>query len=468
MNYINGTFLDSPQKIEVKNKYDGSLMAQVSLATSQQVDLAISTAHNYFQEEKKLHSHERILRLKRVIEEYEKRKKEFAQLISAEAGKPMGYANAEAERALDTLLISYEEAKRIGGEVVPMDWGHAKGKTGTVQRFPVGPVIAISPFNFPLNLAMHKIAPALACGCPIVIKPSPYAPLSLLKFAEVLKAAGVPAGMVQILLCDNNESEKMVRDERFKLLSFTGSPAIGWKLKNLAGKKKVLLELGGNASVIVDEGVDLKTCAAQVASGAFLYSGQICISTQRVIVLESQYENFKKELIASVKNIKIGDPSDQHTVIGPLIDRVHLERIDQWVKEAKDQGANIVCGGEIIDRDKNLYAPTVIENAPKNCKVCAEEVFGPVMVLMRAKSFKEAIDLSNDSKFGLQSGVFTNDIGHMKRAHRELEVGAVIINGVPGFRIDHMPYGGVKDSGLGREGPRYVIEEMTEPRLLVF
>lgn len=468
MNYINGTFLESSKKIDIKNKYDGKSLGPAYFASVEQVELATSTAAIQFIEEKKLHAHDRILRLKKIIEEYEKRKKEFAQIISAEAGKPMGYANAEAERALDTLIISYEEAKRIGGEVVPMDWSHAKGKSGMVQRFPIGPVIAISPFNFPLNLAMHKIAPALACGCPIVIKPSPYAPLSLLKFAEVLKAAGVSGGMVQILLCDNSEAEVMVKDSRFKLLSFTGSPAIGWKLKNLAGKKKVLLELGGNASVIVDEGVDLKTCAAQVASGAFLYSGQICISTQRVIVLDSQYDNFKKELISAVKNIKVGDPSDQLTVVGPLIDRVHLERIDQWVQEAKQQGAHIVYGGEIIDKEKNLYAPTVIENAPKNCKVCAEEVFGPVMVLIRAKSFKEALEISNDSQFGLQSGVFTNDLTHMKRAHRELEVGAVIINGVPGFRIDHMPYGGVKDSGLGREGPRYVIEEMTESRLLVY
>jgi len=455
-------------ELKVYDKYSQKLLKSLPMASEAEVENVIVLAESAFKLESKRSAGERYARLEKIIQLYQTRKKEFAQLISAEAGKPMGYANAEADRVLATLIWSLEESRRMGGEVVPMDFNHGKGLNALTQRFPIGPVIAISPFNFPLNLAIHKIAPALACGCSIVVKPSPFAPLSLLKFEELCREAQAPQGLFQVVLCDNQLAEKMVRDERFKMLSFTGSPTVGWMLKNIAGKKKVILELGGNAAVIIDETADINKAAAQVATGAFLYSGQICISTQRVFVVESVFEDFQKKLLENVAKLKVGDPSDQFTTIGPLIDRVHLTRIQSWVEEAKASGAKVLCGGEIIDIEKNLYAATVLTNVPRDQKVCREEAFGPIVVIEPVADFDQAIKLANDSNFGLQAGVFSNDLHRMKKAHTELEVGAVIMNEVPGFRIDHMPYGGVKDSGLGREGPRYVIEEMTEPRLLVF
>lgn len=455
-------------ELKVFDKYSQKLLKTYPLASEAEVENVIVLAESAYALERKRSSGERYARLEKIIQLYQARKKEFALLISAEAGKPMGYANAEADRVLATLIWALEESRRIGGEVVPMDFNHGKGLSAITQRFAIGPVIAISPFNFPLNLAIHKIAPALACGCSIVVKPSPFAPLSVLKFEELCREAQVPQGLFQVVICDNQLAEKMVRDERFKMLSFTGSPAIGWYLKSIAGKKKVILELGGNAAVIIDETADVEKAAAQVATGAFLYSGQICISTQRVFVVESVFEDFQHKLLEKVSELKVGDPTDQTTTLGPLIDRVHLTRIQSWVDEAKTAGAKVLCGGEIIDIDKNLYAATVLTNVPRDQKVCREEAFGPIVVIEPVADFDQAIKLANDSDFGLQAGVFSNDLNRMKKAHSELEVGAVIMNGVPGFRIDHMPYGGVKDSGLGREGPRYVIEEMTEPRLLVF
>ncbi|PIP93376.1 MAG: aldehyde dehydrogenase [Bdellovibrio sp. CG12_big_fil_rev_8_21_14_0_65_39_13] len=455
-------------ELKVYDKYSQKLLKSLPMASEAEVENVMVLSESAFTLERKRSAGERYNRLEKIIQLYQSRKKEFAQLISAEAGKPIGYANAEADRVLATLVWALEESRRVGGEVVPMDFNHGMGLSAMTQRFPIGPIIAISPFNFPLNLAIHKIAPALACGCSIVVKPSPFAPLSILKFEELCREAQVPQGLFQVVLCDNQLAEKMVRDDRFKMLSFTGSPTVGWMLKNIAGKKKVILELGGNAAVIVDETADINKAAAQVATGAFLYSGQICISTQRVFVVESVFEDFQKKLLENVAKLKVGDPSDQMTTIGPLIDRVHLNRIQSWVEEATAAGAKILCGGEIIDSDKNLYAATVLTNVPRDQKVCREEAFGPIVVIEPVVDFEQAIKLANDSSFGLQAGVFSHDLNRMKKAHSELEVGAVIMNGVPGYRIDHMPYGGVKDSGLGREGPRYVIEEMTEPRLLVF
>ena len=315
----------------------------------------------------------------------------------------------------------------------------------------------------------HKIAPAIAAGCTLVLKPAPQSPLSALAFAGLVdEAQCLPAGAISVLMADIPEAEKLVRDDRMKMLSFTGSPSIGWHLKNIVGKKKVALELGGNAAVIIDEGVELESAAKTVANGAFLYAGQICISTQRIYVHTSVYNKFESLLTEAVKKINTGDPRDEKNTVGPLIAPIHLKRVSDWVEEARSAGAKVLTGGKVLSEQNVTYAPTLLSHTNNSMKVCSEEVFGPVAILERVDSFEDAIERTNDSVFGLQAGVFTNRLDHMKLAFETLEVGGVIMNNVPGFRIDNMPYGGIKDSGLGREGIRYAMEEMTEPRLLVY
>jgi len=392
----------------------------------------------------------------------------LAELISKEAGKPISYALTEVERSQTTTLFAAEEAKRFSGEVIPMDFGVGEGKIALTRRFPVGVIGCISPFNFPLNLALHKIAPAIAVGCSVVLKPSPYAPLSVFYLKELLKKTELPEGAVNIMMSENDVAEILVTDERISMLSFTGSPQVGWKLKSLAGKKKVALELGGNAAVVVDRDTDIDDACSKIATGAFLYSGQICISTQRVYCHQDIYDKFQKTLISKINALSVGDPFDEKTIVGPLIDRIHLERIEAWIEHAKSKGSKVLCGGSVLDREKNIYAPTLLTDVEPALEVCSEEIFGPVAIIEKVKDLDEGIEKINQSKFGLQAGVFTNSLCSMKYAFSELEVGGVMINNIPGFRIDHMPYGGVKESGFGREGLKYAMEEMTEPRLLVF
>ena len=337
-------------------------------------------------------------------------------------------------------------------------------RIGLLRRFPIGPVLGITPFNFPLNLVAHKVAPALAVGNPIVLKPAPQTPLTSLMLGEVVLQAGLPAGMVSILPCTNAVAERMVTDERFKLLSFTGSAAVGWMLKNKAGKKRVVLELGGNAGVIVEPDADLDHAADRCAVGGYAYSGQTCISVQRVFVHEAVYDRFVEQFVARVTALKTGDPADEATVIGPLIDEAAARRVEQWIQEATAQGARILAGGK---RAGSVVEATVLANVTPAMKVSCREVFGPVVTVSRYKDFSAALASLNDSDYGLQAGVFTQDIDRIFRAYRELEVGAVLANEIPTFRAEHMPYGGVKDSGLGREGVRYAIEEMTELKLLI-
>jgi acyl-CoA reductase-like NAD-dependent aldehyde dehydrogenase len=308
----------------------------------------------------------------------------------------------------------------------------------------------------------------LATGCTTVIKPAPQAPMSCLAFAELFEEVGYPVGVINVLVCDFPVAEKLVKDERVAKLSFTGSDKVGWYLKSICGKKKVTLELGGNAAVIIDEDIDVEAISDLVAKGAYLYAGQICISTQRIFVHEKVYDRFQSALIESIGNLKVGDAQDESVLVGPIIDKGHIKRIDSWVQEAKAEGATILNGGSITSDKHNLYAPTLITNSTSKMKVAAEEVFGPVAVLEKANSFEDAIRMSNDSKYGLQVGVFTNSLKNFKYAFSELEVGGVIMNNIPGFRIDHMPYGGVKDSGLGREGLKYAMDEMTEGKLIVY
>ena len=398
----------------------------------------------------------------------EARQDDFVDMIVREAGKPLGYAKGEIARCLVTIRTAAAEALRFGGEYVPIDYGAGKGRTAFTKRFPVGVVGAITPFNFPLNLALHKIAPALAVGCPIVVKPSPYTPLVLLAFAALIDEVGFPAGAMNAVVADIPEAEKLVTDDRIALLSFTGSDTVGWKLKALAGKKKVQLELGGNAATIVDSSADLAHAAKRVAIGSFLYAGQICISTQRIFVVEDVFDVFLKLLVPEIEALKVGDPQDPEVMVGPLIDPVHVGRIDQWVKEALEGGAKALIGGTPLDAERNLYAPTLLTGTAAGMKVQAREVFGPVAVIEAVPDLETAITQVNDSAFGLQAGVFTNRVDHLKLAHERLEVGGILINEIPGFRVDSMPYGGIKDSGLGREGLKYAMEEMTEPRLLIY
>lgn len=469
-NYINGKFYASGNEktLPVFHKYSNEKIADLPLVTKDQMEEAISSSVDGFNLIRKWTAGKRSEFLLKLKVAFENKKDEFAELIAVEAGKPIGYANGEVARCIDTLNTAVREALTFSGEMVPIDYNNGEGKTAFTKRFPIGSIAAISPFNFPLNLALHKIAPALAAGCSITLKPAPQSPLTALAFAKLIHEVGYPAGVVNILMADIPEAELMVRDERFKFFSFTGSPQIGWYLKNICGKKKVALELGGNAAVIVDESANLMETAKLTAIGAFLYAGQICISTQRILVVESVFEEFKSLLTSEIKKLKAGDPLNPENSVGPIIDKTHLKRIADWVNEAKEMGAEVLVGGNIKDEKHNLFEPTLLTNTGKGMKVCDMEVFGPVATIEKATSFEDAIAQTNDSVFGLQAGVFTNRVDHMKYAHEELEVGGVMINNIPGFRIDSMPYGGVKDSGLGREGIKYTMEEITEPRLLVY
>ncbi|MDQ3881046.1 MAG: aldehyde dehydrogenase family protein, partial [Chloroflexota bacterium] len=389
---------------------------------------------------------------------------QLAELLMRESGKPIRDARAEVGRASLTFRTAAEEALRINGEWLPLDWTVAtRGRQGIVRRYPIGPVAAISPFNFPLNLAAHKVAPAIAAGCSIVLKPPSKDPLVMLRVAEYIAETELPAGAVSVLPMDRPTGDLMVRDDRFKLLTFTGSPSVGWKMKADAGRKKVVLELGGNAGAIVDETADLDWAVARLVYGSFAYAGQVCISVQRVYVVCDVYDEFERRFVEKVREVRSGAPSDPATDLGPMVDEAAVRRTDAWVREALAGGAHALVGGDPHGR---FYPATVLVNVPRDARVCGEEVFAPVVNLFPVDTFDDALAEINASRFGLQCGVFTASLERALRAHDELEVGGVIVNDVPTWRIDHMPYGGVKESGLGREGLRWSIDDMTEPRLL--
>lgn len=470
-NYIDGKWQSNGNGnfLPVVDKYTQEEITKVPYCSNEQMEEAIQASVTAFEELKNWSAGQRSDALEKMRVGLVENQEEFAQLIAAEAGKPIGYARGEVARCIDTLKTAVSETVRFDGEMVPIDYNNGAGKVAFTRRFPLGPIACISPFNFPLNLALHKIAPAIACGCTVVLKPAPQTPLVALAFAKMVDELDcLPSGALSILVADIPEAEKLVTDERMKMLSFTGSPQIGWHLKNIIGKKKVALELGGNATAIVDETADLEAAAKLCAIGAFLYAGQICISTQRILVHKSVFETFKPLLIAAIEKLKVGDPRDEAVMVSSIIQPVHVQRIGDWVNEAVSSGATVLTGGKVLDEKHGLYAPTLLTNTKKGMKVCDLEAFGPIAVLEKVDSFDDAISQSNDSTFGLQAGVFTNQFDHVKKAHQELEVGGVMINNIPGFRIDSMPYGGVKDSGLGREGIKYTMEEMTEPRLLVY
>lgn len=469
-NYINNTWQydGNGDFLIVVDKYTSKELSKLPLATETQMEEAIVASVNGFNVYKKWSAGKRASVLNQLKHLIEENKDALAQLIVHEAGKPLSYAQGEISRCIATVEIAEREALMFKGEMIPMDFAAGEGKTAFTKPFPIGVVACITPFNFPLNLVLHKVAPALATGCSVIIKPAPQTPLSTLALTTLIEKLDLPKGVFNVVNCDIPVAEKMVRDNRIAKLSFTGSEQVGWYLKNIVGRKRVTLELGGNAAVIIDESANLESAAKTTAIGAYLYAGQICISTQRIYVHENVYDTFEKLLIKEIGALKVGNPSDKDVMVGPVIDHGHLIRIKDWVEEAVSGGAKVLTGGNIVSKSHNIYAPTLLSNTNTSMKVNCAEVFGPIAIIDSFKDFDEAIRLTNDSDYGLQAGVFTNAFENVKKAHEELEVGGIMINNIPGFRIDNMPYGGVKGSGFGREGLRYAMEEMTEERLIVY
>jgi acyl-CoA reductase-like NAD-dependent aldehyde dehydrogenase len=462
---VNGHWLTDGDPIEVRAPHDGSVVGTVHRATAEHVETAIRAAVRAFGETRKLASHERQRILREVAAGIRRQREELAHTMALEAGKPIRTARAEIDRAVFTATVAAEEAGRIEGHWLPLDLLPATtGRSGIVRRFPLGPIAAITPFNFPVNLVLHKWAPAMACGCTIVHKPAPQTPLSALRLAGLVVEAGWPAGALNVFPLANEDAERIVTDERIRLLSFTGSNRVGWELKRKAGKKRVALELGGNAAVLIHHDTDIAFAAERCVQGAFSYAGQSCISVQRILVHRSAEEKFIAEFILRVKKLKVGPPLEEATDIGPMISDEAARRVAGWVEEAVAGGAKLLTGGK---RHGPYVEPAVLTHTRPEMRVNCEEVFGPVATITPYDDFFEALARTNDSPYGLQAGVFTNDIRLIRQAFEELEVGGVVVGDVSSFRVDHMPYGGVKDSGLGREGLRYAIQEMTEPRLLI-
>jgi glyceraldehyde-3-phosphate dehydrogenase (NADP+) len=456
----------SARPLVVKSPFDGHEVARTWLAGDAEFDRAADAAVAAVPAMRSLPAYERARILNGVSAALQRRRDEIARTLAAEAGKPIRDAATETDRAAMTFQVAAEEARRLSGELVPMDLApHGEGRLAIVKRFPIGPVAAISPFNFPLNLSAHKVAPAIAAGNPIVLKPATRTPLSALYLAELAVEAGLPPPAISVLPMGRETGDRLVTDERFKLLTFTGSSSVGWDMKRRAGKKKVILELGGNAGVIVDDSADLAYAAKRIATGGFSFAGQSCISVQRVFVHARVLDEFTSRLATLAGAMRVGDPLDPASDVGPMIEEQEAERVEAWVQEAVASGARVVTGGRRLGGA--AYAPTVLADAPRDAKVSAQEVFAPLVTVVPFEDFDDALRGVNDSAYGLQAGIFTNHLEHALRAFDVLQVGGVIVNDVPTWRIDHMPYGGVKDSGLGREGPRYTIEEMTEPKLLV-
>lgn len=451
--------------LEVTDKYTGEVATKVAVADRDTIDKAISATVEATRPMRELPPYARQDILYHCVDQFEKRFDEFADALCIEAGKPIKDSRGEVSRLIDTFRIAAEEAVRIGGEVLNLEISaRAKGYRGMDKRVPIGPCSFISPFNFPLNLAAHKIAPAIAAGCPFVLKPASRTPIGALMIGEVMAETDLPEGAFSILPCSRDAADLFTTDERLKLLSFTGSPEVGWELKAKAGKKPVILELGGNAACIVDEDADLEDAAERMVIGAFYQSGQSCIGVQRILIHENVYDEFRDMLVERTRKLKMGNPKDEDTFIGPVISAGDGERLKNWIDSAVAAGGKVLCGG---GREGAMVEATLLENVPDDQPICTEEAFGPVAVLAKFSDFDAALAEVNDSVFGLQAGVFTRDLYKMLRAWDELEVGGVVIGDVPSWRVDNMPYGGVKDSGLGREGIRYAIEDMTELRLLV-
>lgn len=463
--YIDGEFVQSGQPLTVTNPFDGTPAGSTWLASADDLERAIVAAQTAFRTFGTTPVFDRVDLLKQLAAKLKERRLDVIDLIVREAGKPVGEATVEVDRGVFTIETAAEEAKRIQGDVIPLDLlPSSKGRFGIVRRFPIGPIAGISPFNFPLNLALHKVAPAIASGNTIVLKPPTLAPLTMLLIAQLADEIGLPKGVLNVLPMDRSTGDKLVEDDRFKLLSFTGSPDVGWDMKRRAGVKPVVLELGGNAGVLVDDDADLDFAVSRIRMGAFAYAGQVCISVQRVFIHEAVFDTVRDQIVDASSKLRMGDPADPATELGPMIDDKAAARTESWIADAVREGATILTGGKAQGR---FFEPTVIENANPRSFVCSREAFAPLVTLFPVESFGEGIVRLNDSEYGLQAGVFTNRLENALTAFERIEAGGVIINDVPTYRIDHMPYGGVKSSGLSREGIRYAIEDMTEPRLMV-
>lgn len=463
--YLAGQPVVGEQTIDVTDKYTGRPVTRVALADADAIARAIDAAEAAREATGRLPAHTRQRILMHCVNRFTERRDELAEALCVEAGKPIRDARGEVTRLIDTFRVAAEEAVRLYGEVLPMDISaRAEGYRGYTKRVPIGVCSFITPFNFPLNLVAHKVAPAIAAGCPFILKPASLTPIGALIIGEVLAETEWPKEAFSILPCRRDGAALFSEDPRPKLLSFTGSAEVGWTLKRNAGKKKVVLELGGNAAVIVDRDADLDDAVARIIIGAFYQSGQSCIGVQRILVQASVYEPLREKLVQATRALHMGNPKDEATFIGPMISEKEAQRLSTWIQAAVDRGAKVLCGGQ---REGVMLEATLLEQVPDDEPLACEEAFGPVAILEPFDDFDAALDRVNASKFGLQAGVFTRDLYRAQEAWDRLEVGGVVIGDVPSFRVDHMPYGGVKDSGLGREGIRYAIEDMTEIRLMV-
>lgn len=463
--YLNNKAHQPNTDLEVTDKFTGEVAFRVAQADAATINEGIAGAVRATEPMARMASYERQAVLDHCVKRFRERFDELAFALCVEAGKPIKDAEGEVTRLIDTFRIAAEESTRMTGEVQPLDISpRARGYQGIWKRVPIGPCSFISPFNFPLNLAAHKIAPAIAVGCPFVMKPASRTPLGAIIMGEVLAETDLPEGAFSILPAHRDGADLFTEDDRLKLLSFTGSPDVGWALKAKSGKKKVVLELGGNAAVIVDHDAELDDALERIIFGAFYQSGQSCIGVQRIIIHESVYDRFKTMLVERTAKLVAGDPKDRNTFVGPMISESEARRLDNWIQEAVADGATLLCGGK---REGAMLEATLLENVGRETAAYREEAFGPLALLSKFSDFDAALDEVNDSKFGLQAGIFTRDLFKSLDAWDRLDVGGVVINDVPSYRVDNMPYGGVKDSGLGREGIRFAMEDMTEIRNLV-
>ncbi len=451
--------------LAVTDKYSGEVATHVALADNVAIDAGIAAAESATEAMAKMPAYKRKEVLLHCVKRFQERHAELTYALCVEAGKPIKDARGEVDRLIDTFQIAAEESVRMKGELQTLDISaRAHGYRGMWKRVPIGPCSFISPFNFPLNLAAHKVAPAIAVGCPFVMKPASRTPLGAIIMGEILAETDLPKGAFSILPCSRDGADLFTVDDRLKLLSFTGSPGVGWALKAKSGKKKVVLELGGNAAVVVDADTNLEDAATRIVFGAFYQSGQSCIGVQRIMIHEDVYDDLKTILVQRVSKLISGDPKDENTFIGPMITEKEATRLHEWVQEAIDLGGDLLCGG---DREGAMLEATLLEKVPANAQINTEEAFGPVAVLSKFSTWQQALDMVNDSKFGLQAGIFTRDFYKIQQAWDELDVGGVVVGDVPSYRVDNMPYGGVKDSGLGREGIVFAMEDMTEIRNLI-
>jgi acyl-CoA reductase-like NAD-dependent aldehyde dehydrogenase len=468
--FVNGKFYEgqTDARLEVLDKYSGQNIAELSQASDADIEWAINATCRGFEVWSRSAAGERAEMLEKLAHKLEQRAEEFSQLICAEAGKPITLARIEVQRGISVLRLAAVEALRLKGDVWAMDWGKGIGKQAMTRRFAKGPVLAFSPFNFPLNLALHKIAPALAAGCSILLKLPPQTPLTMLLFCTLIQECELPAGVVNCITCSNDLALKLVSDPRFSVFSFTGSDAVGWYLKEKAGKKSVVLELGGNAAVLIDKSANLKDAAQQISRSAFNYSGQVCISTQRIFVHDAILAEFKKHLFAETQILQSGSPLREDVINGPLISNGAAQNLIDLMNQAQHQGAKLLLGGSYFDEHHAIISPAIFEDVPDTCGIWSDEVFGPVVSIRSFNDLPDALISANNSRYGLQAGLFSNDFNNIQTAISSLRAGTVLINEAPGFRMDHLPYGGLKDSGIGKEGIYSAMKEMTEERVIIW